>query len=224
MDPYTQKLVEDYLVVSGYSEFIGLEDMILENSRRFRSGELMNFPRNNNINLMCRGYCDVYYPDKYGKNHLITRIYSSDYQFMGIISYHFDGDTGYEDYFVSYSKDSIVLKVKDESVKRLIENPKFLYLLLKRAGHQGWKAAQENYLRNVFSFIEFLAYILYNYSSDDVFKVDSYTTLASLLKCNRTNLYRALDELESMGLIEKTRNSIKVKSLEGLKYLYEEKI
>lgn len=224
MDSYKLKEVENYLEKSGYGEFLTIEDVFEVIFDEIDKENLIGYQNIKTFSLLIRGSADIFYPDKNGKNHIISRIYAKDYQILGMLKYISEGNLNFQDYYASFSKDSFLIKVKDERREELVKDPNFLYFMLKRMGCFSWKTAEENYLRNVFSLTEFLAFILYNYSENKIYKVSSFTYFASMLKCNRANLYRSLDALEMIGLIEKDEKQIKIKSMEGLKRIFEEKI
>ncbi|GLI54771.1 hypothetical protein PM10SUCC1_02860 [Propionigenium maris DSM 9537] len=208
-----------YLFESGFSEFIGEKDIFYVDVKKIKHLKIRELYEKLEYYLLVEGYFDIYYPDKLGKNHLVARIYPNDFKIGGFLG-------GYDflnDYFVTFSKNTMLYSIKKSKIEKLMENNKFLRLILKRNLEHFPRLVEENYFRSVLTLEEFIAYIIYSHSKDGIYVVENYFTFASLLKCDRSSLYRILDSLENKNIIKKNGKRIEIISFEDLKAIYKEK-
>ncbi len=215
--------IESYLKQSGYNKFIKTEDLFKIDVKKMKGITFSELNDNIRFYILIEGYIDAYYPDKLGKSHLAGRIYSKDYQIGGLPGYFGRRYNNLNNYYISFSKNSLLYGINHEKMKYLIEDKDFLKFLLDKNIEFLSKVIQENYLRTVFNSEEYIAYILYHHSQDGQYIVENYFKFSNLVKCNRSTLYKVLSELEKDGIIEKNGKVIRIKSMEELKYIFEEK-
>ncbi len=209
-----------YLFESGFSDFISEKDIFYIDVKKMKHLRISELHNKLEYYLLVEGHFDIYYPDKLGKNHLVARIYPNDFKIGGFISrYDF-----LNDYFVSFSKNIVLYSIKKSKIEELMEDNKFLRLILNRNLEHFPRLVEENYFRSVFTLEEFTAYIIYSHSKDGVYVVENYFTFASLLKCDRSSLYRILDSLENKNIIKKSGRIIEVISFDDLKEIYDGKL
>ena len=216
--------IENYLKESGYGDFLTLEDLFSIPLERFQNKSSSEINENEDFYFILHGSLDVFYPDKNGKNHLIARVYPQDYQLGGIPKYFKKKYHNLNDYVASFSKGTTLYGINRDKIEKLLKTPEFLEFVFEKFFHYSSHVVQENYFKSIFTLEEYLAYILYNHSTDNKYTVRSYSLFASLLKCDRTNLYRALSSLQKQGVVTKEGKTIQIVSLEKLKYIFEEKL
>lgn len=217
------KLLENYLLKSGYGRYIDTSDLYPMAFNRVNNKTFIEISEPGDIFLMLQGNMDIYFPDKNGKNHLLARVYRDDYQLGGISRYFQKEDASMDDYLISLSDNALCYGIDRKKMEILFEDPSFIALIFER--HIGFtnQIMQENYLRNIFSIEEYIAYILYHHSRDGIYEVRAYSLLANLLKCDRTTLYRILISFEERGILKKDENILRIRSLKQLRYIFEEK-
>lgn len=216
--------IEFFLKESGYGRFISLQDLEEVSTDRFQNKSTAEITENENFFLLVEGSMDVFYPDKNGKNHLLGRIYPQDHQLGGIPKYFKKKYHNLNDYVISLSKDASIYGVHKKKIEKLLKTPEFLEFVFEKSFNFLSDVIQENYFRSIFTLEEYLAYIICYHSTDNQYTVKSFSLFANLLKCDRTNLYRALSSLEKQGVIEKDGKTIKIISQEELRYIFEEKL
>lgn len=128
-----------------------------------------------------------------------------------------------DNYQISLSKKSICYGINRQKIKELFNNISFMEFIFEKYMHFTSRTMQENYLRNIFSIEEYVAYILYNHAREGVYEVSGYSLFASLLKCDRTTLYRVITTLESQNILKKDGKVLRIKSMEKLKFIFDEK-
>lgn len=82
-----KKLVEKYLLKSGYDKFLKADDLYPIAFNKVNNKSFIEISEPGNIFLMIQGNMDIYFPDKNGKNHLLARAYTDDYQLGGLSKY-----------------------------------------------------------------------------------------------------------------------------------------
>jgi DNA-binding MarR family transcriptional regulator len=216
--------IENYLMESGYGAFLSPEDLFEIPLERFQNKSSSEINENGDFYFIIQGALDVFYPDKDGKNHLLTRVYPQDYQLGGIPKYFKRKYHNLNDYVASFSKESILYGINKDKVETLLKTPEFLEFTFEKFFNYSSHVVQENYFKSIFTLEEYLAYILYNHSTENKYTVRSYSLFANLLKCDRTNLYRALSSLQEQGVVRKEGKTIQVICEEKLRYIFEEKL
>ena len=216
--------IKNYLKASGYDRFLSVDDLFQLKKEYFQDKTAFEINEEQNFYFLIGGQMDIFYPDKNGKNHLLARIYSNDYQ-LGGLPKHFNREyNSMYSYIISLSKDATLYQIKKQKMNELLKDRDFIEMAFEKYYNLSSKIVQENYFRSIFSLEEYLAYILYNHSEDDEYTVTNYSLFSNLLKCDRTNLYRCLGSLEQQKLIKKDGKTIKILSYEGLEYLFTEKL
>lgn len=218
-----KKLVEKYLLKSGYDKFLKADDLYPIAFNKVNNKSFIEISEPGNIFLMIQGNMDIYFPDKNGKNHLLARAYTDDYQLGGLSKYFQKKDVSMDNYQISLSKKSICYGINRQKIKELFNNISFMEFIFEKYMHFTSRTMQENYLRNIFSIEEYVAYILYNHTREGVYEVSGYSLFASLLKCDRTTLYRVITTLESRNILKKDGKILRIKSMEKLKFIFDEK-
>lgn len=213
----------NYLIKSGYDQFIDPDDLYPIAFEEVHNKSSVELNEIGNFFLLIYGSADTFFPDKKGKNHLITRIYADDYQIFGIPKYFKKKYNSLDDYLISVNKNSVFYGIDQKKIEVLLKDVSFMEFIFEKYMHFASRTMQENYLRNVFSLEEYLAYILYNHARKGIYKVINYSLFSNLLKCDRTNLYRVISTLETQGVLEKDGKLLKIKSMEKLKFIFEEK-
>lgn len=217
-----KKLLNNYLIKSGYDTFIDVEDLYPISFDKLHNKSCRKISERTHFFLMVLGSMDIYFPDRNGKNHLLARAYADDHQLGGLPG-HFKKKHSCleENYLISLSGGAVCFGIKKEKITTLFNSSSFMAFVLERYMSFTTQIIQENYLRNVFSLEEYLAYILYKHAREDVYEVINYTLFSSLLKCERTNLYRVIQSLEKQGILEKNGKILKIKSLKKLKFIFD---
>lgn len=218
------KIIEKFLKESGYGQFISSEDMFPIPADKVHNKTSEELYESVSFFFLVEGFLDVFYPDKNGKNHLLARVYPEDYQLGGIPKYFNVKYHSLNTYIASFSKNCLLYGIKKEKVEELFKTPKFLEFTFEKNFLYTSTIIRENYFRSIFTLEEYLAYILYTHSKEDSYTVVSYSQFAGLLKCDRTNLYRALSSLEDQGLVEKDGKTIRILSMEMLEEVFDEKL
>lgn len=218
-----KKIIEEYLIKSGYDQFIGSDDLYPIAFEEVHNKSSMELSETGHFFLLIYGSADTFFPDKNGKNHLLARIYADDYQICGISKHFKKKYDSLDDYLISVNKGSLFYGIDRKKIEILLKNSSFLEFIFEKYMHFASRTMQENYLRNVFSLEEYLAYILYKHARKGFYKVTSYSLFSNLLKCDRTNLYRVISALETQGVLEKDGKVLKIKSMKKLKFIFEEK-
>ncbi len=216
--------IENYLKESGYGAFLSPEDLFKIPLERFQNKSSSEINENGDFYFIIHGTMDVFYPDKNGKNHLIARVYPHDYQLGGIPKYFKKKYHNLNDYVASFPKGTILYGINRDKIETLLKTPEFLEFVFEKFFYYSSHVVQENYFKSIFTLEEYLAYILYNHSTDNEYTVRSYSLFANLLKCDRTNLYRALSSLQKQGVIRKEGKTIQLICQEKLRYIFEEKL
>lgn len=219
-----KKTIEKYLIKSGYDQFIDPSDLYPLAFEEIHNKSSVELSKSGNFFLLIYGSADTFFPDKKGKNHLLARIYADDYQIFGIPKYFKKKYNSLDDYLISVNKESVFYGINKAKIETLLKNVSFMEFIFEKYMHFASRTIQENYLRNVFSLEEYLAYILYNHAKEEIYKVSNYSLFSNLLKCDRTNLYRVISTLESQGVLEKNGKLLKIKSRKKLKFIFEEKL
>lgn len=212
--------LSNYIFESGFSDFINEKDVFYIDVKKIKHLKMSELYRELKYYLLVEGYFDIYYPDKLGKNHLVARIYPKDIKIGGFLS----RSDFLNNYFITFSKNIALYSIKKNKIEELMEDNKFLRLILNRNLEHFPRLVEENYFRSILTLEEFIAYIIYSHSADGVYVVENYFTFASLLKCDRSSLYRTLESLESKDIIKKNGKVIDVISFENLKEIYDEKL
>lgn len=216
--------IENYLKESGYGTFISPEDLFRIPLEKFQNKSSSEINENGDFYFILEGSMDVFYPDKNGKNHLLARVYPQDYQLGGIPKYFKKKYHNLNDYIASFPKGTVLYGINSTKIEKLLKTPEFLEFVFEKSFHFTTHIVQENYFRSIFTLEEYLAYILYNHSTDNEYTVKSYSLFANLLKCDRTNLYRALSSLQEQEVVRKEGKTIQIVSQERLRYIFEEKL
>lgn len=216
--------VKNYLKKSGYDAFLSPDDLFEIPLERFQNRSSSEINENGDFYFIIQGSLDVFYPDKEGKNHLLTRVYPHDYQLGGIPKYFKKKYHNLNDYVASFSKESVLYGINRDKVEKLLKTPEFLEFVFEKFFNYSSHVVQENYFKSIFTLEEYLAYILYNHSTDNEYTVRSYSLFANLLKCDRTNFYRALSSLQEQGVVRKEGKTIRIICQEKLRYTFEEKL
>ena len=216
--------IESYLTESGYADFLSPEDLFEIPLERFHNKSSSEINENGDFYFIIEGTLDVFYPDKNGKNHLMARVYPQDYQLGGIPKYFKKKYHNLNDYVASFSKGATLYGIDRNKIETLLKTPDFLEFIFEKYFNYSSHIVQENYFRSIFTLEEYLAYILYHHSTDNEYMVKSYSLFANLLKCDRTNLYRALSSLQEQGIVRKEGKTIQIVSQEKLRYIFEEKL
>lgn len=216
--------INDYLKESKYDRFLSVDDLFQLKKEDFQDKTAFEINEEQNFYFLIWGQMDIFYPDKNGKNHLLARVYSKDYQLGGLPKYFNREYNSMYSYIVSLSKDAILYQIKEKKMAELLKNSEFIKKVFEKYYNLSSKIVQENYFRSVFTLEEYLAYILYNHSEKNRYTVTNYSLFSNLLKCDRTNLYRCLSSLEDQELIKKDGKTISILSYDGLKYIFEEKL
>ncbi len=214
--------LNNYLKESKYNQFFTDCDLKEVEREKLDLFDFEKLDKELKFYILMSGYLDLYYPDKNGKNHLVGRLYSKDYQINGILMYLKHEYDNLNNPLIKISKGARIAKIKEEKIKGLLSEPDFLKFVLARKLKYNERLVQENYYRSIFSIDEYLAYILIAHSENRKYFVDNYSNFAKLLKCNRTTLYRALDRLSSQNLIEKKGDIIEISSYENLRKLFDD--
>ena len=219
-----KKLLEKYLLKSGYDKFLKADDLYPIAFNKVNNKSFIEISEPGNIFLVIQGNTDIYFPDKNGKNHLLARAYTDDYQLGGISKHFQKKDVSMDNYQISLSKNSICYGINKEKIKKLLNSISFIEFVFERHIRFTNRIIQENYLRNIFSVEEYVAYILYNHAREGIYEVNSYSLFANLLKCDRTTLYRVITALESRDILKKDGKVLRIKSMEKLKFIFDEKL
>ncbi len=219
-----KKLLEKYLLKSGYGKFINTYDLYPIAFNKINNKTFIEVSEPVNIFLMIQGHMDIHFPDKHGKNHLLARVYTDDYQLGGTSKHFLQKDSSMGNYQISLSNNSICYGINKDKIKELFNDPSFLSFVFERHIRFTNQIMQENYLRNIFSIEEYVAYILYNHSREGVYEVNGYSLFANLLKCDRTTLYRVIVSLENRGILKKDDKILRINSMEQLKFIFDEKL
>jgi len=216
-----KKLVKNYLITSGYCTFIDVEDLYPIPLEKLHNKSCKEIGERTDFFLMVAGSLDIHFPHRNGKNHIMARVYADDYQ-LGGLPEHFRIKHSYtENHLISLSDEAVCFGVNKTKMETLFNTPSFMTFIFERYMSFTSQIIQENYLRNVFSLDEYLAYILYKHTRGDTYEVINYSLFSSLLKCERTNLYRVIRSLEDQGILEKNGKTLKIKSLKKLKFIFD---
>lgn len=215
--------IQNYLKESGYGRFLSSEDLFPVSLEKFQNKTSQEIFDGIDFFFVIEGSMDIFFPDKNGKNHLLARVYANDYQLGGIPKYFSLKYHNLNHYIAAMSKDAAVYGIKNEVMKVLMKTPEFLDFTFEKQLFYTSDILRENYFRSIFSLEEYLAYILYKHSTDSCYTVENYSSFASLLKCDRTNLYRVIASLEDQGLIKKDGKTINIISMKDLEDVFDEK-
>jgi len=219
-----KKLLRKYLLKSGYGKFIDTDDLYSIDFNKVNNKSFVEISEPGDIFIMIQGHMDIYFPDKHGKNHLLARVYTDDYQLGGTSKHFLQKDSSMDNYQISLSSNSICYGINKKKIKILFNDPSFLSFIFERHIRFTNQIMQENYLRNIFSIEEYIAYILYNHAREGVYEVSGYSLFANLLKCDRTTLYRVIISLENRGILKKDDKLLRIHSMEQLKFIFDEKL
>ena len=203
---------------SSFSSFFSKNELEMCNKRVFRSDTVMSFSVGE-CYILEEGEVELIYLNKEGDKYIAAKAYPKDEIIIGSINRIARNvlAANEDEFSLLVRKGSTLIRLPSSKVKDLFETSQtFLKFSMEKDYMFFIKVLKLNLLRSAYSLDKFLAYIIYNYSNDNKYIINSVQDLSHLIKCDRTNLHTVIKKLESLKLIEKKGKTILILNKKGL--------